>query len=223
MGILFIWFKGNYPSLHLLTHIYIYRIRSIRSSCKLSFFTFSSFLSCSNSLVCHLCCVWLYKYPPVSNNPPFTRKHPSSPFLSPFFNLILSLSKSPLCPQWKHPMCLQLLCTPQSWPLHVHTAFFISLELCLSCRRPLALFRLRRWRNKLRWSTKFFKVSHVSAVTPWVSIHGKYVKMLLYVYYCYSALLSEKGQALKSLQSSHHIHARMHTYIYTQTKCWVLI
>lgn len=119
------------------------------------FVTFFPILCCPISVVCCLCCLWLYKYPqsPIIPHLPGSISLCSPP-LSPFFNLILSFNKCPFCPQWKHSMCLKLLCTPQSWPLCFHTANFISLELCLACRKPCS-FRLHRWRNKLWWSTKF--------------------------------------------------------------------
>lgn len=123
--------------------------------------------------------------PSVSNNPPFNRQHLSSPLLSPFFNLILSFNKSPLCPQWKHSMCLKLLCTPQSWPLYHHAASFISLELCLACRKPCS-FRLHRWRNKLWWSPKFSRwavrvLLHTACLSqsPWAVCQGAFLRLCI--------------------------------------------
>lgn len=99
-----------------------------------------------------LSCLWLCKFPQS-----LLIRHSIGgvfPVLSPFFNLILSFNKSPLCPQWEHSMCLKLLCTTQSWPLCCHTAFFIPAELCVACRKPCS-FWLHGWGKNLGRSTKF--------------------------------------------------------------------
>lgn len=106
------------------------------------FVTFPSSFCCSVSLVCCLCCLWLCKYPqsPIilhlqgSSSPLL-----SSTLLSPFSNLILSFNKSPFCPQWKCSMCLKLLCTPQSWPLHLTQPLSFSPEHCSPWPVGLAL------------------------------------------------------------------------------------
>lgn len=68
--------------------------------------------------------------PSVSNNPPFTKQHPSPPHT--FFQFNLVFHESPFCPQWKCSMCLKLLCTSLWWPLYPCTHTFSPQELCFS-------------------------------------------------------------------------------------------